>query len=279
MPYLLPKPRLHGVSVFLSASVPIPERSEEYERIPEAPLQIEEAVACVARAIFMEGGTLVFGAHPSISPLVAQVIDHYYVAAPAEEIISRPHGEDEHFRWMNPSLKMFQSEVWREWWAEASERLSRHPLVQLDWIQAVSGESVDPSVKNRPQAPGSMKQMRQEMIKRTDPAAMIAIGGMKGVLDEAEEFLRLRPGKPIFTFVTTGGAAAVLAKKPQFQDHVRVPDQEAEHLVRGFWSRQEGRELQSRLGDEGAQKVYLPYILIAQQVVSEIVKDTGGAPL
>ena len=85
IPSLTTKSRLHGVAVFLSASVPSPERSHEYNRIPEAPLRIEEAVMSIARAIFMEGGTLVFGAHPSISPLVARVIGHYYLPAPAEE--------------------------------------------------------------------------------------------------------------------------------------------------------------------------------------------------
>src|SRR6266404_9006769 len=185
-PQLIPTSRLHGSSVFLSASVPTPERRDEYERIPEAPLRIEEAVVCVARAVFIEGGTLVFGAHPSISPLIARVVDHYHLPAPAEKTDRKSERENLDLEWKNPSLVMYQSRVWSDLWAENSQRLTQHPLTSLRWVDAVEGESVDRKVKDRPQASKSMERMRIAMIKETAPVAMIAIGGMKGVLDEAE---------------------------------------------------------------------------------------------
>src|SRR5882724_6361215 len=160
IPELIPTSRLHGVSVFLSASVPTPERRDEYERIPEAPLRIEEAVVCIARAVFIEGGTLVFGAHPSISPLVARVVDHYHLPAPAEEIHRKSEREGHDHEWKNPSLVMYQSRVWSNYWAEDSRRLTEHPLTSLRWIDAAEGESIDPNVKDRSQAPKSMEMMR-----------------------------------------------------------------------------------------------------------------------
>jgi len=277
-PQLTPKCRLHGVSVFLSASVPVPERRDEYERIPEAPLRIEEAVVSIARAIFMEGGTLVFGAHPSISPLVARVVDHYYLPVPAEGQGSLEDREGHNVRWLNPSVRIYQSQVWKERWAEATERLTRHPLVHVDWIEGEPDESVNPNVKDRPQAPRSMRRMRQEMIERTSPSAMIVIGGMKGVLDEAEYFASQRPGKQIYTLVTTGGAAALLAKRPEFQNRVRVMDQEGEALVRRFWAHQEDQESQTRFGEETGRTFYVPYAFIAQQIVAEIVESSGRPP-
>jgi hypothetical protein len=271
-PQLTSKSRLHGISIFLSASVPTPERSNEYERIPEAPLQIEEAVMCVARAIFMEGGTLVFGAHPSISPLVARVIDHYYLPAPAEELPRDSERENQPIRWKNPSLVIYQSNVWKQYWAEATERLTRHPLVRVEWTEVVDGETVDLAVKDRPQAPKSMEKMRVTMLKETFPVAMIAIGGMKGVLDEAKLFAKHRQGKPIFTLATTGGAAALLPQQ-QDLDCVRVMDTEAMELVRQFWKHQEEAETRQRFGEPDSRQLYVPYAFVAQQIVSEIVKN------
>src|SRR5262245_27767619 len=255
-----PQRSLHGFSIFLSASIPTPERRDEYERIPEAPLRIEEAVLCIARAVFMEGGTLVFGAHPSISPLVARVIDSYYV--PGET--SAKHSK-------NPSLVIYQSEVWRKDWAEATKILTRHPRVRVEWTKAQAGESVDLAIKNRPQAPKSMASMRTTMIKETRPIAMVAIGGMKGVLDEAEIFAKLRRRKPIFTLATTGGAAALLSKNPKYRDIVEVADAQAQNLVREFWSTQSkaGGGKSSR---KGSTDFYVPYAFIAQQIIAKTLE-------
>jgi len=275
IPQLTPRYRLHGVSIFLSASVPTPERREEYERIPEAPLRIEEAVVCIARAIFMEGGTLVFGGHPSISPLVARVVDHYYLPAPAEKTHRGGDRESHDVQWKNPSLVIYQSRVWEKHWAETTERLARHPLVRIEWTKGVDGESVDPAVKDRPQAPRSMKKMREEMVENTSPIAMIAIGGMKGVLDEAQIFADLRPRKPIFALATTGGAAAMLSRREEYRDRVQVTDIDAEDLVRKFWKQQEGDQAPDRIGEEDRRKFYVPYAFVAQRIVAQIVKNSN----
>ena len=275
-PQLTPKCRLHGVCVFLSASIPMSERRDEYERIPEAPLRIEEAVVSIARAIFLESGTLVFGAHPSISPLLARVVDHYYLPAPAEELHRNSDHEGANFPWKNPSLVIYQSRVWEDYWAEPTERLTQHPLVKVKWTEAERGESVNPEIRNLPQAPRSMERMRKAMIEQTSPTAMVAIGGMKGVLDEAELFAELRPGKPIFALVTTGGAAALLQRKPKFRDCIRVVDTEAEGLVRHFWAHQENRGGLQRFGNEESGEIYVPYAFIAQKIVEEIIERSEG---
>jgi hypothetical protein len=284
LPELKPRPRLHGRTIFLSASVPIPERQDEYERIEEAPIRIEEAVLCIARAVFVEGGTLVFGAHPSISPLVAQVVDDYYVPAPGERI---EKAEAEESKWRNPSVIIYQSLVWEPYWAEITEQLSRRPLVQVKWVAAVPGERINLEVKDKPQAPKSMARMREAMIEETSPVAMIAIGGMKGVLEEAELFMQRRPGRPIFTFSTTGGAAGVMARKPEYQERVTAIDREAESLVRAFWEQQtapgaetpfaEGSEFKE-LPRERKRKFYVPYAFVAQQIIARLVDDPESSP-
>jgi hypothetical protein len=89
---------------------------------------------------------------------------------------------------------------------------------------------------------------------------MIAIGGMKGVLDEAQLFADL-PGRPVFALATTGGAAALLPTRRRYQYRLRVMDVEAEGLVRKCWEHQEEHGARKRFA-EGGQSEILRAILL-----------------
>src|SRR5439155_26427918 len=66
---------LAGKTVFLSASTP----TRQPDLFPPAAEdEIEESVRSLARAVFAEGGHLVLGAHPSISPLIVDVATEYF---------------------------------------------------------------------------------------------------------------------------------------------------------------------------------------------------------
>ena len=257
--------RLAGTAVFLSASVPVADRGAEFQRTSDAQLRIEEAVMGIARAIFFESGTLVFGAHPSISPLVATIVAEYYRPRPPEPSNGQRERPDRERRESQPSVHMFQSDVWKELWAPATEALNRQPLVRLSWIDRERGERIDPAVRDAPQAPRSMRSMRIEMISRTSPVAMIAVGGMDGVIEEARIFSELRPGRPIFTFVSTGGASSMLRRLLP-EAHIVVVDREGDVAVRAFW--QERRPLGT---ERATDDFYVPYSLIAQQTIAKIV--------
>jgi hypothetical protein len=69
--------RLRGKSILLSASIPAPERTDQYRSVPLGSFEIDQAVISLARAVFSEGGQLVLGGHPSISPLIAMVAGEY----------------------------------------------------------------------------------------------------------------------------------------------------------------------------------------------------------
>lgn len=75
---------LAGRAVFLSASVPSGDGANQYRRIPQAFARIEEAALRVAGAVFNAGGTLVFGGHPSISPLIGYLCEQYQPLVEAE---------------------------------------------------------------------------------------------------------------------------------------------------------------------------------------------------
>ena len=62
---------LHGETVFLSASFPSGKRGERF--MPYDPSGIADAVSAFSRAILGSNGTLAFGGHPTITPLVLMI--------------------------------------------------------------------------------------------------------------------------------------------------------------------------------------------------------------
>src|SRR5438045_3972849 len=67
---------LQGRSVFLSASYPSIERAPEYFQTAD-PDEISHCIVAVARAVISADGRLVFGGHPSVSPLVLMIANEY----------------------------------------------------------------------------------------------------------------------------------------------------------------------------------------------------------
>ena len=62
---------LAGRHVFLSASFPSGERGEKVR--PFDASAIADAVAAIVRAVLLNGGKLLFGGHPTITPLVLMI--------------------------------------------------------------------------------------------------------------------------------------------------------------------------------------------------------------
>jgi hypothetical protein len=224
----------------------------------------------LAKAVFIESGTLVLGAHPSISPLVARVIQHYYKPRPAER--GTPGARETGPEWRNPSLRMFQSEVWKELWADSTATLAAHPLVTVDWISHDQREHVDPGMTDQAQAPNSLRRMREAMIENTRPIAMVAIGGMSGVLEEWEAFRKLRPQSPVFALETTGGAAAHIAETSD-RNETRVPDRNALALVERFWKGAENPELVGRERERIGRGYFVPYSVVAGDIVEQSLRQ------
>jgi hypothetical protein len=192
-----------GDVIFLSASVPVRKGWVEDAR----PTEIEEAIVSVARAVFARKGRLLFGGHPSVSPLVAAVAGEYFAADPERRV--RP-------------VVTFQSRFYEGRLPDETTDMVKMGWSAIEWTPRQFGTDDQDSR-------ASLKLMRDcmllgsgtppEVIDRnrlSPPKAMIAIGGMNGVRDEAFEFLRnrqnwgFRPLPGIYLFRSGGGAAARL---------------------------------------------------------------------
>lgn len=158
------------ISVFLSASVPLPGRDERFLRSGDV-IAIREAIKGLVEVV-TANGTIVFGGHPAITPMIA--------------VLMRSYGEHTKKR-----VVLYQSEYF-------SKRLppENDEFVELRLVPA------RPKSRKR-----SLEQMRKRMIEDTDFDAAVFIGGMNGVLDEYHLFKKQHPNAQLWPIASTGAAA------------------------------------------------------------------------
>lgn len=266
--------RLKGRTIFMSASVPAPERAERFRRVEHAALEIEQAVVSLTRAVLSEGGTLVFGGHPAISPLVATVAGEYREARFAESGKEGPE----------PQVQIYQSELFREVAPEATMLMFRLGLARVHWIGRDPDEHFGESPASGPRFPRSLERMRTTMILDSRPDCMVCIGGMEGILDELELFWRIWPEQRCYALRSTGGASALLADTfpaAAASGHLDIVDDRIMARMREREARRgaidddaKGRQAIDPRRAEIAASI-IPYPLIMQTIVAELAGEKG----
>lgn len=233
------KPPLHGAAVFLSSSVPHPERDKRFLAGPlddwlmlrVIDQRVYDAVQSLVAQVLMAGGRLVHGGHPSITnaiaanagcwlpsagegpadgePPVLLYQSQFFAGKPA------PPGRDEMaasgfaaVRWTPRSLAECRVDG-----VPINERFRLRP----EWIEAWLHKQA------APEAPPALRQallvMRLQMLLESQPRAAVCIGGMEGVEAEAELYSDLcnhgvLPGNgEVQVLASTFGAAAQLRGK------------------------------------------------------------------
>jgi hypothetical protein len=260
---------LRGKTVFLSASKP----SREPDLFPvtkEAATEIEEAVRALARAVFAECGHLVFGAHPSISPLIVDVATEYL---PPQWEGSGKKAEDP------PPVVIYQSAAFRDVIPPATRTLENLGYARIIMTDRQNDEEYDPRPPQREQCLQSLAHMRRRMFQETQPIAMVAAGGMQGVVREARLFLDMFKEGTVYALPTTDGATERL---PQYLSQNTFDEPPLQTETR--WQ-QRLMSLEDRFGDSNwqtlrQQSAHLPrqpYALLMQKMVQEIagVKRPG----
>ena len=162
--------------VFLSASFPSGKRGTRFE--PFDPGAIADAVTAVARAVLVAKGRLLFGGHPTITPLVLMVASELEIEGAVDVFQSR---------W-------FADQITRE-----TRTLQDAGFGKIHWT---------PQRATREQ---SLETMREAMLAHDRKLiAGVFVGGMEGVREEYELFRRFQPLVPRVSLVGPGGAAAKL---------------------------------------------------------------------
>jgi hypothetical protein len=197
---------LKGNTVFLSASFPSRERSAQFFDSAD-PNEITQALVAACRAVLSTGGRIVFGGHPSVTPLVMMV---------AEEYLPQDLDLRMRLRRENQSrVIVYQSEAFRPYLTLPTRQLEEWGLGEIRWTKSTretpkferSGTVVAGS------ADRSLEVMRRQMLEETAPLGAVFIGGMEGIHAESELFQTFCRNRPLYFIGGPGGAAQELAKK------------------------------------------------------------------
>jgi hypothetical protein len=166
-------PGFDGPPIFLSASVPLPDRHPQYFTSAD-PIAIRDAVIALATVVLPATG-IVFGGHPAITPLISAVADR----------LAQVRGR----------VVLFQS----GWFVKT---MPTHPGIQHIVIV--------PEAASRDQ---SLEDMRTVMITSYPQfGAGVFIGGMDGVEREFDMFQSLRRNTDVFPIASTGAAAELILR-------------------------------------------------------------------
>jgi hypothetical protein len=260
-----------GGIIFLSASVPHrPQWTGDAK-----PTEIEEAIISVARAVFARQGRLLFGGHPSVSPLIASVASEYF--GPDPRRVARP-------------VITFQSEFFRGRLPDRTWEMVRMGWSAIEWTER-RGPDSSPAAQD-----ASLLEMRKWMLLAPEmpeaiisrnalepPQAMIAVGGMEGVCDEAAMFLRHRDGwkrwdvapeQRVYAFKSGGGAAARLLEAEILSTRLwpeKVADPRDLETLRQARRHAEIVDVEQRWWEESSTPLrslaYQPYAAMAQWVL------------
>ncbi len=251
-------------TIFLSASIPDHERDLEYYGDSDSLIQMNEIIVSLTRAIIGRNGKIVFGGHPSITPLVGMVAYEYLDFTEVEG----PSSFEPNFK-----LEIYQSEAFRGFLPDTTWQLFKSELAEINWVEAVDRERYNPEI-NKPQCTKSLTLMRENMIKNSNPAAMIIVGGMQGVVEEALLFDSTFPGRPIYGFEYGLHIGNQLREKVD----LNFWDTEMLEILRSYDSRERKDDFREEIYKEFIENAIepIPYPIICQSLVDQIFGDSNS---
>lgn len=165
----------HLSTIFLSASIPDPERDRIYYDTADI-VAIRDAVRALATVIIPHS-KLVWGGHPSITPLIRYVLQRLG-------------------RNVQDHVILYQSLFFERGFIDDNE-VFEHVIY----------------TEKYPTRKESISYMRERMLSEHKFDAAVFIGGMEGIRDEYEIFKEKHPNALIIPVASTGAATKILHER------------------------------------------------------------------
>ena len=173
---------LRRATVFLSASFPSGERGEAFK--PYDASGIADAVSALVRAVLGSNGQLLFGGHPTITPLVLMIARELQV---------------------KKSITIYQSAWFKNQQLPEIKEIPKEQLGSIVWTDRKRTRE------------DSLETMRKDMIKSArEWVAALFIGGMEGIEEEYDQVKEISSQTPCIPITGPGGAAARLPEEDCF---------------------------------------------------------------
>lgn len=185
-------------NIFLSASIPIPDRHPKYYNTADI-IAIRDSVIALATVVLPEH-KIIWGGHPSITPLI------YYVME--RTVINNMEREDWGLQFSNEEKELISS------------RLKSNIQSHVSLYQSLYFKGLFPSendrfenvvlTENAGDIHSSIQLMRQKMLTENNFSAAVFIGGMDGIEVEFKMFRENHPDALILPIASTGAATKIV---------------------------------------------------------------------
>lgn len=159
-------------NIFLSASIPLPERDTKYYETADI-IAIRDAVIALTTVV-LPHHRIIWGGHPSITPLINYVMQKLNLNI------------QEH-------VKLYQS-LWFE-------------DIFLEDINRFENVVFTPKQDS---IPSSIQVMREQMFSENEFSAAVFIGGMDGIEVEYKMFREMHPDALLLPIASTGAATKIV---------------------------------------------------------------------
>ncbi len=159
-------------NIFLSASIPLPERDAKYYETADI-IAIRDAVIALTTVV-LPNHRIIWGGHPSITPLIYYVMDKLNLNI------------QEH-------VKLYQSKYFEHLFPDDNNKFENVILTE-----------------NVGDIPSSVQRMRERMFSENKFDAAIFIGGMDGIEVEFNMFREKHPTALLLPIASTGAATKIV---------------------------------------------------------------------
>lgn len=160
-------------NIFLSASIPLPERDEKYIGTADI-IAIRDAVIALATTV-LPHHRIVWGGHPSITPLIYFVMEKLQLN-------------------IQDHVTIYQSRLFEKFFPEDNNKFNNVVLTE--------------HVEN--DRDKSLQHMRERMFSESEFAAAVFIGGMEGIELEYTMFKQHCPNALIIPIASAGAATKII---------------------------------------------------------------------
>jgi hypothetical protein len=185
-------------NIFLSASIPLPDRHPKYYETADI-IAIRDAVIALASSVITHH-RIIWGGHPSITPLIYYVIERM--------LTNKLEREDWGLQLNNDEKALVQKQL--------KEKIQDHVVV----YQSLYFKDIFPPendkfqnvvlTENMGDVHSSIQLMRYKMFSESEFAAAVFIGGMDGIEVEYKMFKEYHPGALVLPIASTGAATKIV---------------------------------------------------------------------
>lgn len=160
-------------NIFLSASVPLPERDPKFIETADI-IAIRDAVVALATTV-LPYHRVVWGGHPSITPQINYVMEKL-------DLNIQNH------------VTLYQSRIFEKFFPEDNNKFNN--VILTDIIENDRSKS--------------LLHMRERMLSESKFSAAVFIGGMEGIITEYQMFKARFPEAVLLPIASTGAATKIV---------------------------------------------------------------------